>query len=46
MLHIRGVETSIIPIGNTNIHIQNNETEYINKGIYISVLWIYSCNEL
>ena len=33
-------------IGITNIHIQNNELEYINKLSFISVLWIYSCNEL
>ena len=32
-LHIRWVETSIMPIGNTNIHIQNNVSEYINKTI-------------
>jgi len=44
--HIRGVETSIMPIGNTNIRIQNNVTEYINKISFNSVLWIYSCNEL
>jgi len=40
------VETSIISIGNTNIHIQYNVSEYINKRSFISVLWIYSCNEL
>jgi hypothetical protein len=45
-LQIRGVETSIMPIGNTNIHIQNNVSEYINKHSFISLLWIYSCNEL
>jgi len=35
-----------MPIGNTNIHIQKNVSEYINKLSFISVLWIYSCNEL
>jgi len=40
------VETSIIPIGKTNIHRQNNEPEYINKLSFISVLWILSCNVL
>jgi len=44
-LHICGVETSTILIGNTNIHIQYM-SEYINKLNFISVLWIYSCNEL
>ena len=44
-IHILGVETSIIPIGNTNIHIQNNVRLH-KKVIFISVLWIYSCNEL
>jgi len=45
-LLIRGVETSIMAIGNTNIHIQNNVSEYINKLILIAVLLIYSCNDL
>ena len=45
-LLIRGFETSIMAIGNTNIHIQNNVSEYINKHIFISVLFIYSCNDL
>jgi len=40
------VDTSIIPIGNTDIYIQNNVSEYINKHSFISVLWIYSCIEL
>jgi len=40
------VETSIMPIGNTNMHIQNNVSVYNNKHSSISVLWIYSCNEL
>jgi hypothetical protein len=40
---IRGVETSIMPIGYTNIHIQNNVSEYINKQSFIPVLCIYSC---
>ena len=44
--HIRGVETSIMPIGITNILILNNESDYINKHSFISVRWIYSCNEL
>ena len=44
--HNRGVEASILRIGNTNIHIQNNVSEYINKHNFISVLGIYSCNEL
>jgi len=37
-LNIRGVETSFMPIGNTYIHIQTNESEYINKLSFISVL--------
>jgi len=45
-MHIRGVETSIMPIGNTNFHTQDSESEYINKISFISVLWIYSCNDL
>jgi len=45
-MHIRGVETSIMPIGNTNFHTQDSESEYINKLSFISVLWIYSCNDL
>ena len=40
------VETTIIPIGNTNIYIQKNVPEYINKISFISVLLIYSCDEL
>jgi len=30
-IYFRGVETSIVPIGNTNIHIQINVSEFINK---------------
>ena len=30
-LHFRGVETSIMPIGNANIHIQINVLEFIIK---------------
>jgi hypothetical protein len=44
--HIRGVETSIMPIGITNILILSNVSDYINKHSFISVRWIYSCNEL
>jgi len=29
-----------MPIGNTNIHIQINVSESINKHSFISVLWI------
>ena len=29
--HFRGVEIWIMPIGNANIHIQNNVSEFINK---------------
>ena len=43
--HIREVETSIMPIGNTIIHILSNVSEHINKLSFIPVLWIYSCNE-
>jgi len=39
-------QLQIMPIGNTNIHIQNYVSEYINKITFIFVLWIYSCNEL
>ena len=44
-IHIRRVGTSILSIGFTNIHIQNNVSDYINKHSFISVLWNYSCNE-
>ena len=30
-IHFRGVETWIMPIGNANIHIQTNVSEFINK---------------
>ena len=30
-LHFRGVETRIIEIGNVNIHIQINVSEFISK---------------
>jgi len=33
-------------IENTNIHTQNNDSEYINKLTYSYFLWIYTCNEL
>ena len=45
-IHTRVVENSIMPIGNTNIQSQSNVSEYINKRSFISVLWIYSCNDL
>ena len=41
-----GVETWIMPIGNANIHIQINVSVFINKLIFIFVLWIQSCSEL
>ena len=38
--HLREVETSIIPIGNTNIHKYINGSEFINKFSFICVLRI------
>jgi len=36
--HFRLVETSIMPIGNTNIHTQNNVPVFIKNLIFITVL--------
>jgi len=35
--HLREVETSIMPIGSTNIHKQINVPEFINKPSFICV---------
>ena len=37
-LHFRGIETWIMPIGNANIHIQINVSDFINEFVsFLSV---------
>jgi len=45
-MHFRSVVISIMRIGNTNIHIQINVSDYINKHSFIYVLRIWTCSEL
>jgi len=38
--HLREVENSIMPIGNTNIHKHINVSEFINKLSFICIVWM------